>query len=398
MKESKIPFGLFSMLGSFVLFGLIAWSCGVFPILFGEIGSFLSGGALELKRTPTDLLSMFPYLFGVMILAFPFALLTVFFQWRILGNVSDHSSFRLFEGMGANKCYLKVFAIVVVEEIFARWLFLEAFAKMNLFSGTLAFYFLFLIGNSIWSLLHLVNFGEEKDRKILRVLPQFVSGIFFAFVFVKFGLLATILTHFACNALFFACHKTKPFDSADYRVMAYNFSVLAFSYALINKPFSEVLPWFASVPKFRLEAWAFWDYALLSIFFSALLSLIFDLLHYDRSETEKKGFDSDRGIVDWILESIYVTGSFLFAYDLLADIIVDIPSRFLVMGLVLSFLCKTESFSAIARVFWICLIEVYLAMCVLLAIGFWWGILWLVFRITIEAPKSYLLNLESHLS
>ncbi|MCH7759128.1 CPBP family intramembrane metalloprotease, partial [Patescibacteria group bacterium] len=89
-----------------------------------------------------------------------------------------------------------------IEELLFRWLPLGLIAKITFFSSIFWFYILFLAGNLIWSLMHLGNFNK-KDRQLIRVFPIFILGIFLTYIFVKYGLLASAVTHITYNIIIF---------------------------------------------------------------------------------------------------------------------------------------------------------------------------------------------------
>ena len=207
MNESKKLLGSFSALGTFGLLALIAWKAEVFGMVVRELAVFMSGGFREVTSNHTTFLMMFPVILAVIVLELPCTIGAAVLQAKILGKSGKHAFSDLFKETREGNHFFTFFVIVLLEELFARWFFLGLLTKIPFLSGTVAFYALFLIGNGIWALIHLSNFKEEKDRKILRVLPQFVAGAFFTYVFVKYGLLAAILAHFASNAVVFAVHK-----------------------------------------------------------------------------------------------------------------------------------------------------------------------------------------------
>lgn len=87
---------------------------------------------------------------------------------------------------------------------------------------------------------------------MLRVLPQFLAGIFFTYLYVRFGLLATVLMHFASNAILFALHKSQRVGLVDLSILAYSGFIAVVSYQLMTKPVGDVLVWFNLEPQFSL--------------------------------------------------------------------------------------------------------------------------------------------------
>jgi hypothetical protein len=333
MNEGKKLLGSLSALCTFGLLALIAWKAEVFGMVINELIMFISGGFREVASNHTTFLMMFPVILAVVVLNLSCAVGANVLQEKILGKSGKHMLVDFFEEMEEDNHFFTFFVIVLLEELFARWFFLGLLTKISFLSGTVAFYALFLIGNGIWALIHLSNFKEEKDRKVLRVLPQFVGGVFFTYVFVKYGLLAAILAHFASNAVIFAVHKVQRINVIDGLIVGYAALCAAISYTLMEKPLADVLPWFADSPVFRLQGWEFWDYVKISVFLSASFVIVFGLLLYDRGEAEKKKSDKDIGLVGYIVGIPIVISLLYGIYALLGLFIANVPYRVLVLAI-----------------------------------------------------------------
>ena len=394
MNESKKFLGSISALCTFGLLTLIAWKAGVFGIVINELTIFISGGFREVASNHTTFLMMFPVILAVVVLELPCTIGAAVLQAKMLGKSGKHALSDLFKELGEGNHFFTFFIIVLLEELFARWFFLGLLTKISFLSGTVAFYALFLIGNAIWALIHLSNYKEEKDRKVLRVLPQFVAGAFFTYVFVKYGLLAAILAHFASNAVVFAVHKVQRINVIDGLIVGYATLCAAISYMLMEKPLTDVLPWFADSPVFRLQGWEFWDYVKFSVFLSASFVIVFGLLLYDRGEAGKKKSDKDIGLVGYIVGIPIVIGLLYGIYALLGLFIANVPYRVLVLAILFTFLQKGASGSAMARTFWSGLPDTYITMCILQALGFWPALGWVAVETAIHAPRIILNKLD----
>lgn len=390
MDKDKKLLGSISALGTFGLLALIAWRSGAFRIVIPELIVFMSGGFRQIARNHTTFLMMFPVILAVVVLELPCTFGAGALQAKILGKSGKHAIYELLSKMEEGNHFFAFFIIVLLEELLARWFFLGLLTKISFLSGTIAFYALFLIGNSIWALIHLKNFKEEKDRRILRVLPQFVTGAFLTYVFVKYGLLAAILAHFASNAVIFALHKVQRINVIDGLISGYSILCASISYVLMEKPLGDILPWFAENPVFRLRGWEFWDYVKVSVFLSSCFVVIFDLLLYDRGEAGRKKADRGFEIVAYIVGIPLVIGLLYGIYALLGLFITNVPYRVLVLAIFFTFLQKGASGSAVARTFWSGLPDTYITMCVLQGLGFWPALGWVALETTIYAPRLIL--------
>ncbi|MBI2624634.1 CPBP family intramembrane metalloprotease [Candidatus Parcubacteria bacterium] len=394
MNESKKLLGSISALCTFGLLALIAWKAEVYGMVIRELVIFMSGGFREVASNRTTFLMMFPIVLAVVVLELPCTVVAAVLQEKILGKSGKHMLTDFSKEMGEGSHFPPFFLIVLFEELFARWLFLGLLTKIPVLSGTVAFYALFLIGNGVWALVHLYNYREKGDRKILRVLPQFVAGAFFTYVFVKYGLLAAILAHFASNTVLFVVHKVQRINMTDGLLVGYSALCAAISYALMEKPLADILPWFADNPVFRLQGWEFWDYVKVSVFLSSCFIVVFDLLLYDRGEAGKKKSDKDIGLVGHIIVIPIVIGLLYGTYALLGLFITNAPYRVLALAILFSLPQKGASGSAMARTFWSGLPDTYITMCVLLALGFWPALGWIAVKAAIYAPRLRLNKLD----
>lgn len=394
MNEGKKLLGSLSALGTFGLLALIAWKSNVFGIVISELTMFMSGRFREVGSNHTTFLMMFPVILAVVVLELPCTVGAAVLQAKILGKSGEHAPADFFKEMEEGNHFFTFFVVVLLEELFARWFFLGLLTKIPFLSGTVAFYALFLIGNGIWALIHLSNYKEEKDRKMLRVLPQFVAGAFFTYVFMKYGLLAAVLAHFASNAVVFAVHKVQRINVVDGFIIGYGALCAAISYALIEKPLVDVLLWFADNPVFRLQGWEFWDYVKVSVFLSSCFVVVFGLLLYDRGEAGKKKLDKDTGFIGYIIGIPIVIGLLYGIYALLGLFITNVPYRVLALAILFTFLQKGTSGSAVARTFWSGLSDTYVTMCILQALGFWTALGWVAVETAIHAPRLILNKLD----
>ncbi len=390
MNKSKKFLGSISTLCTFGLMALIAWKAGTFGIVINELTMFISGRFREIASNHTTFLMMISVILTVVVIGFPCSIGASIFQEMILGKKGKNKISSLLEELREGNHFFTFFIAVIYEEVFARWFFLEFLTKISFLSGTVAFYVLFLIGNTIWALMHLRNFKEKKDRKVLRVFPQFVGGIFLTYVFVKYGLLAVILTHFATNAVAFAIYKVQSINVIDCLIFCYAALCANVSYVLMGKPLTDILPWFADSIVFRLQGWEFWDYVKVSVFFSASFVTVFSLLLYDRDKARKKKSEKAIGIVRYIVR-ILIGISFLYVFcTLLGRHITNTPYQVLLIAILFTSLQRDASMSAMARTFWIGLPTGYIAICILQALlqtlGFWPILGWVAVEIASYTP------------
>jgi hypothetical protein len=367
-------FGLVSMLGTYLVLALLAWQSGEFATVLSELGLFLTGRVLEITTGDLSFVTMFSVIVSVIVLDLACSVITGLIHRKVHGEAESHFAREFFGTMQHDSHFYYFFVAVFAEELISRWFFLGLLRKPFMHS-TLAFYLLFLIGNSLFAAIHLPNFAKEKDRKLLRILPQFAGGIFFSYIYVKYGLLAAVLAHFGSNAVLFASHKIYTFTKTDALLTGYSVFCAITSYAYMEKPLGDVLLWFASEPTFELPGWKLLDYLKVSIFVGSGLVALFGLLLYDRGVSKR----NDKPDEDQSTPGLgyYVVGLPLFLavamglFSVMGLLVESVPYRVLVISVLFCFLHTSESGSDVARTFWKSMPDMYLTMCMLLALGFW---------------------------
>src|ERR1051325_7585458 len=186
--------GLLSFIGTYVLILVVGIKAAPAGLIMAELGSFFAGGVAGIDRQPVMFLAMLPVLLLIVAVEMPISLGVGIGLQAVFGK-SKHSLRDHLEEMAGKKIFKSLFVMVLLEELFARGLFLALLTKIPFLAGPAAFYVLMLIGNALWSLAHLSNFKEKAERHPVRVLPQFIGGLFLSYVFVKYGLLASTLAH-----------------------------------------------------------------------------------------------------------------------------------------------------------------------------------------------------------
>jgi hypothetical protein len=273
------------------------------------------------------------------------------------------------------------FSSVFLEELFARWLFLGILTK--LFTGGIAFYALLFIGNSIWALWHLYNY-KKRSRSLIRVLPQFVSGLFFSFIYVKYGLLFTILTHYTSNAILFALAKKQEAGKRDFALSVYygiGFGIAFLLVSLKNIDWNSLIPWLEGqiIP---LEGFGFWDYFLVLMVIGFGLEFIVSVLCFDhvvaRNDKEPSFLTSI------LLGPLIIIGMIYFVSWVSGFIISSAITKALVITILLMLLSRTTSLSAMSRHWFANLIPMFLLVCIITALSFWTAIGLLTLSVVID--------------
>ncbi len=389
MSKDIRPQGVWTAVGSFFLIFIIAFYNSSFGIIFSDLFHFFGGNIKDITRNNTPFLEMICVIFGVVCIALPISIFFTLLSEKHYGKLKgQHALDKYFIYLNKeDNLFYKFFIFVFIEELFARYLFLRFLYEHPLLDGTIWFYVLLLIGNSLWAFVHIYNFKDKKDRKILRVAPQFVSGIFYSYVFYKYGLLAVIITHYSSNIILLSTIKFQKTNLIDFYILIYEFFVFGIAYYLFDKPLSDVLVWFSDNPTFEIASWGFWDYLLFNFFISGILSICLELLMFDRSIPNcEKNKETTFWDIIFGMFLIYVSSYILFLFfGLFVD---SVQIRILIISIAFCMLSTQQSGSALARTFWSGIFGFYLLVCTICAIGFLKGILFLIICTAINYPLT----------
>lgn len=394
--------GLWSFVGTYL--GVLAAAYLLAPAgpVFAELLSFLTGGVGEIEPAPA-MLDLFPSMFWILVLELPLAFLALVVVGLFVGgvepasdgaaSVQGHALAELLANEQESHKFFNLYLAVFLEEAFARWLFLGVLTRV--LTGPIAFYILLLIGNGLWAAVHLTNFRDPADRKLIRVLPQFLSGLFFSYVYVKHGFVAVILTHFAANSLLFSLIKIQNTNRIDGLQLLLSLALTTLGAVILERPLSDLAPWFQSEARFALAGWGFRDYLGLYVLIAGLSSLIFDLLCYDRNDIGKPRSDEAPSILSVVIVVpvvlTAVAGVLSAGYWLSGLIIEDTPLRVLLLATALVCATRSPSYSAAMRKFWGGLAVAYVTICIFNAVSFGSFVLLLLCQLPLSLPK-YLLD------
>lgn len=116
------------------------------------------------------------------------------------------------------------FAALAKEEVIFR--LLPALAGHILFGMTGQWVFL-MIANISFALVHLNNYDDSKDRQYLRVLPQFIGGLFYAYIITAYGFWIAVIMHIAYDVFLFSLIKSQPVKRGFFKGLLVDALVLA---------------------------------------------------------------------------------------------------------------------------------------------------------------------------
>ncbi|MBI4142928.1 CPBP family intramembrane metalloprotease [Candidatus Uhrbacteria bacterium] len=399
------PLGIWSAVGTYAAILTIAILVPSSGTTIRSLIAFLSGHGPVFDHGAESFLATIAGIFAILAIKIPANIATGLGAQIVAGESGVHAVQKYFHGALPHGSYLRTFFLVTfLEELFARWFFLGVLTKIPALSGTGAFYALVLIGNGIWAAAHLVNYRDPRDRRLIRVLPQFISGLCYSFLFVRYGLAAAVLAHFASNAVIFATHKRQRFGAVDVCFILLALLSLIIGSALLRHPVSELTIWFTNGEAYAVPGWTLRDYLGLSLMCSGALGFCFDLLCYDRNLPRRSDVRSWAlhpiativGLGIMLIAVLTLTLAITYAlYELLGTVIDDVPIRILVIAIFFaSASTKSTSLSGAMRAFWISVPGTYLFVYIANALGFWGALGYLGISSLLALPSLVLMYID----
>ena len=270
-----------------------------------------------------------------------------------------------------------LFLTVVLEELFTRGLFLGILTQI--LTGERWFYALFLLGNGLWAFAHTRNFQDSKDRSPFRVLPQFVAGFSFTYIFVRHGIVAAIFAHYLYDVIVVSLRKEKMPSKATVLTLGYYIAVGFVFWSAMkwrNLTFFDLSPW-VNGDMVPLDDYHFIDYLILLVTVDCIVAIVACLLLLDPVDLEKTILDKikDRNIIAFsAVVSMIAAGTaglILLGNWLLSFMIGSVTIRAIVLTIFQTLQSRTSSGSSLARVTIVTLPAVFLAVSAFTVLGFW---------------------------
>lgn len=289
---------------------------------------------------------------------------------------------KFFEGVERLPRFKGFMIIILAEELFTRALFLGLIGQF--WTGRVAAYVLFLVGNSLWALMHLSNYRDPKDRHIARVLPQFVGGIPLTVVFLHYGFFAALLVHVAYDMILFAEDKLNKFNAGEIKSIGVNVVLLVAGLLFVGKPLSDLTQWAKFDGMFAIPGWGFWNYFWAVVVVSSALTIVGDLFLFDYDAAEKVQDVSLRVSTSIVLVLLMIGG-----YWALGPLAPNGLDRLLTLTIGLLFLHPSISGSNVARTFWISIPSTMPLLCGTFALhGFWAKVIFVFAMSIINIPEE----------
>lgn len=381
--------GMWSMIGTYFLIATIGFYGTSTDVVIDEFVQFFTGNVANIAPQKTYFFGMLPTIFFVITFDVGIFFILTTLIGPILGNPIRETIDVLRQFPLTDHLFFNLFGYAFAEEVVARWFFLSVLRQTD--GSHYELYGLIAIGNGIWSLFQLLGYRTD-ERSFFRFILQFMRGIFFSYLYLKYGLIASCFAHFAGNAIFYSFQKRDEVNLNHLLRLILHFVYAGFGYVLMVKPITDVRVWFEKSDHLALPEWTVWDYLVLNIFVGSALNLIFDVLLYDDTNEQTdlprrtQDFETLPYIVALAISTVFALGLLYACFYLFAFVIDDIPLRALCVSVVLTSLMETRSLNGTMRQFWVGLPTTYLLVCTIEAIDVGEGFSYVVVLTLIVTP------------
>lgn len=342
--------GWWSMISSYALLCIIAYYFAPWKDIIIDLRLFFSGNAQDTLPGNFKFLEVVPIIAAIIVMELLLSILAGIFGSICVGNGGKNA----LKSMKPNNILKTLFIVVVAEELFARWFFL-GFMANDLNLGNY-FYVLLIAGNGIWAWVHLYNYEDPNKRQLIRVLPQFIAGLFFSYVYVKFGLMATILTHFGSNAILFASDKNQIWDKKELRRLL---TLVVFGGAILILIWLQVdiiglFKQFVQFDEKIIRNWTTNDFFALYISMYFVINTVFTFMMYDKNSSREKKEETVfiKKMVKIMVAAVIIIGLVVIVNWGLSFFTNSLIWKSFISTIIVVLLIKHKSPNAAMRTFW----------------------------------------------
>jgi hypothetical protein len=333
---------------TWVLLLLYTWETDGFMAFFHISKYFLTGDLGAVRNVNTTAI---PVVAAAVVLLIPLIIILALITKK---QVSKHADDFLIPSPQ------RMFAVIMItmlgEELLARFLFLGLMTKIPTLDGTLAFYLLFLGGNTLWAFLHLLNIANRQGLTLLFilvwVLPSFIGGIFYTMIYASHGFFAALSTHVLYNMVMLSANCRTRF-SPSRLVLSFYHLVFLGGYGLLffgvrNHSLSDIKLALGN----QVTNWQFIDYLSLVGVLTTVTFLVLELLWYDLEQNHTRK--------EYLQILLYTCLLLVLAYFAIKWIDFLFQGNMLIatasLAVCITFIEKVKSGSGISRLFWKCLL------------------------------------------
>jgi hypothetical protein len=246
--------------------------------------------------------------------------------------------------------FAKLLLINAAEEVFARWFFLGVLSQY-----VDSYLFLFIVGNTLWSLLHLTNFNQTEDRKIIHIIPQFLAGIVFTYVYFKLGLMGAILVHMGYNCTVLVVDRLDKFDIVKQIRLFYCLLGSFIILVIFPNSFTNLIH---IIQEQKIQFASSQDAMVAYVFCTFMINFLTLIMLFDDARTSDNVEPSFPIICLMLffaaaiifLGFLFVVGSYAFVFYMVPNLDVSLKLALIVMGITLA--NESRSGSSLGKTFW----------------------------------------------
>lgn len=342
-KQTKQPLAWPSLAGTWLCITVFAWTTGGFNTFSQLAVHFLTGNLEATKaQASTNAAAIVTATAAVLV---PAMIILCIVLSMLSEDDEDEEPLKRPEHQFALNM-----AVLTGEELVTRLLFLGLLPKVPGLDGKTAFFSLLLLGNVIWSALHLLT-----NRKWLLVLPQFVGGPILSMIYVSHGFFATLMTHIMYDMVMYSAYGSIRLNIPYWLKVRCSYHLLWLAGGVIcfktMTPHSLLSVWqfflTESIKVNGLPRWNTTDYVLAALLLLATVMLLLEILGYD---LERERVRNTRR--NWLLFIVFLSLSYPIILVLKTFLLGDFYIKATVTVILLVSMEKTRSLSGVARLFW----------------------------------------------
>jgi hypothetical protein len=257
-----------------------------------------------------------------------------------------------------------LFILTFFEEVVGRWLFVGILPQH--LPGEAVFYILCISGNLIVCWIH--QHYTSNTHKSTEILPLFISGLVYTYIFIQYGFLASYLCHLAVNSVLLSADKIENYKkdkdwALTYLAAGVYMVCVCFVDLITNSGQSSI---FVTIIKGYLSAApvlerTFWEYFAASSCAIYGLRFLFSIARFDQGCVTSEGLKEQVPTAKELIASII--GIFVLVVGLIVGLSVfEIPIivQSLCVALFVSFLYNASSGSARVRNFWLTFLSAFI--------------------------------------
>jgi hypothetical protein len=328
-----------SLVMTWMLLLLFSWKMDGFEVFFRIAKGFLMGDLEAVREVNT---STIPVIIASVVVSVPLALTLLPILEKILSKQTDK-----FHIPSTQRLFAIIMITMFREELLARFLPLGIMTQIPLLGGTFSFYLLYLGGNTLWALLHLMSFENKRENWIM-VIPVFISGTFFTMIYTAYGFWEAFFAHVLHNMVMLCANYRIRFSPSRLLLSFYHLAFLGI-YSLLffgvrNHSFADFQLIFGN----KGINWEFIDYLSLVGTLTTATFLLLELMGYDLERTHThKEYLLNLVWTGLLLIIAYLTISLTGSHFQESKLIIAVG---LAVGI--TFIEKAKSGSGISRLFW----------------------------------------------